>query len=312
LVGQEKVTSALHKQFTKGRKPQALLFYGASGTGKTTLARIVAYALQCGHQKTWGSPCEACWATTWAIHEINASESLGVQEAKEIAEQARYAPGYPSSYRVIILDEAQNISKQGQNLLLKPFEEPASTTMWIICTTEPKKIIPTLRRRCVDYALQPLDSEGVKSLLRSVAARVGVGNIQELKPLYLALREQEVTSPALVLMAVEKFTSGVPAAQAVAQTDVAFESLDVCRATASGNARKLATLLKAVKPEEARYMRASVAGYMRAILLNGNTVSPSVIKALEEITGPAPLEDALLLQWLTAKLMKVCVMRKGS
>lgn len=310
LIGQEKVAGALLKQFTKGRKPQALLFHGASGTGKTTLARIVAYSMQCSHAE-WGSPCEACWAQTWAIHEINASESLGVAEAKEIAEQARYAPAPPSRYRVIILDEAQQISKQGQNLLLKPFEEPASTTLWVICTTEPVKILSTLRRRCVDYALQPLSSDDVKRLLKSAAVRIGVP-IPELKPLYIALRDQEVTSPALILMSLEKFVSGIPALQAVVQTDVAAETIHICRAVVSGNTRELVKLLKMVKPEASRFVRASVTGYMRSVLLNGNSVSTSAVKALEELTGMAPLEDGLLLHWLTAKLMKICIMRKGS
>ena len=158
LIGQKKVVSAIRSQIKSGRIPHAWMFTGITGAGKTTIARILAVALQCHHQKNFGSPCKDCWSARkdFAIYEVNASELNGVEDIGKIAANSRFAQMPPSTKRVYILDEAQMLSKNAQNLLLKFFEDASSTTVWIICTTERQKIIKTLQSRCMAYAMVPL------------------------------------------------------------------------------------------------------------------------------------------------------------
>lgn len=122
VIGQKLVVEALRKQMTT-RPAHAIMFHGPPGTGKTSLSRIVAISLQCDHQQVWGDPCKECQEASFDIHEVNASEANGVEDAAQLVERARYRPTF-GKYRVLILSEAQRLTSQAQQLLLKPTEEP--------------------------------------------------------------------------------------------------------------------------------------------------------------------------------------------
>jgi hypothetical protein len=218
---------------------------------------------------------------------------------------ARYRPMPPSRYRVFILDECQNMSKNGQNLLLKPFEDTPEATVWIICTTEPNKILPALRSRCVSYCLKPLSYRDRELLLKRAASKAGVK--RDLGPLVEQVSENHVSSPRLLLMALEKYASGLGAEESVLSSDSAVDTLSICRAVTSGDITVLRKALLDVTPEQARWVQASVSGWLRGGLLKSQKVSKRSVTGIEELTGIAPLDNTLLLHWLTAKLCKVCM-----
>lgn len=310
MVGQSRLISAIRNQVARSI-PRAWMFVGPSGSGKTTLARIVAIALQCSHQTVWGEPCNDCCRRNqqgdYLTAEINASEISGVEDIGKLAEGSRYRPIPPSRYRVYILDEAQMLTANSQNLLLKHFEDTPATTVWIICTTVPNKILVTLRRRCVIYPIPPLSIMNREQLLHRAAKRIGL--TLPIDPLVEAANMAGVTSPGWLLMAVEKYASGLRPDEAVTTGEVGgADSRRVCAAMTRGDWTILKREYRKVLPEEVRWIRASAIGWMRENLFRESSPKRQrlLVQSLQELTTPAPLEDTLLYAWLLSATWKIC------
>lgn len=151
LVGQDAVCLILQALVFSNDIPPALLFGGPSGTGKTTAARILAAALNCENPKN-GDCCAVCSScveiqngSSISVHEIDAASNGGVDEIRSLKELAQF--GTTGHWRVILLDEAHAMSKQAFNALLKVLEEPPAKTIFVLLTTEPNKIMETVRSR---------------------------------------------------------------------------------------------------------------------------------------------------------------------
>jgi hypothetical protein len=304
MVGQKTLVDSIRKQMGE-RVPQAILLTGVTGGGKTTLARIIAIALQCPHQKLWGDPCEPCANASFSIHEINASDNNGVEELSRVAETARYAP-VAGKYRVFILDEVQRLSSASMGMLLKHTEEPVKSTVWIFCTTDPQKLLPTLRRRFVEYQVKGLGPNGIELLLKRGAASIKCD--KPLPPLIDQIRQQQVTSPALVLMALEKYASGFSPEESVVSGEANAETLAICKAVIGGRVQELSRLLQTVTAEQSRLVQASVAGYLRSCLFREGNLQKADRIALgmqELVDGRSPLDDKQLLNWVIGILWKV-------
>ncbi len=307
MVGQESVVRAIRNQMNK-RPPAAFLLHGSTGVGKTSLARILAVSLQCSHQKLWGDPCAECWSRwkDFCIHEVNASETNGVEEIGKVAELGRYRPSPPARKRVIILDEAQLMSNSAQNLLLKHFEEATSHTVWIICTTVPNKILATLKRRCMAYQLRGLSFEDRELLLKRAAKTAKI--TRPLSPLVEAAATAQVSSPALLLMALEKYSSGMSAEESVSGNEGSpINTLLVCKAVTEGSWKDVQKTLKDITPEDVRWVRTSVSGWLCGILKreSNRTRCDLLARSIALLTEPAPLEETLMLHWMWANLCRV-------
>lgn len=311
LVGQKNLTTAIRAQMRSKRRPRAWMFTGQSGGGKTTIARIVALSLQCEHQTpdTWGDPCEACWKqrSDYSILEINASEVSGVEEIGKIASDSKLRPMPPSKYRVYILDEAQLLTNNSQSLLLKPFEDKsADTTVWIICTTAPNKILPTLRRRCMTYAVQPLSLPSRELLLKRAAKKIGY--TKSLEPLFDEVHKASISSPALLLMVLEKFVAGLTPQAAVQGQEVSGDgSYAMLIAMSRGDWNGVKAQLQKTTADDARLIRGSAAGWLRGMLFKeSNPKRQAVISdCLLSLLGVAPLDDAALHTWLIAQMWQI-------
>lgn len=304
LFGHSEMVKAIRKQMAT-RPPQTWMFVGPSGTGKTTTARIMSVAYQCPHQKPgeWGNPCDECWRNrqSFTVHEINASDVSGVEELREVAEISRFAP-MNGSYRVIIIDEAQRISHAAQNLLLKPFEEPPASTVWIVCTTDPNKLLPTLRRRCTTYKLGTLGITAREEFLKRAAARIKFAAPME--PLFEQIHLMDIGAPAALLQALEKFAAGVPATDAVTGVETrGMEAIRICKAVTSGVWENVVPTLQDVTPDEVRLVAASVRGWMRGGMAQGILPDIAAPSILELCT--VPLEDSTSLHWLWATLYMI-------
>src|SRR6185503_7110560 len=179
LLGQEHVVRALTGAIRENKLHHAFLFCGPRGTGKTSTARILAKMVNCEHGPT-AEPCGEC-AQCVAIRdgahvdvvEIDAASHGGVDDARELREKAPTAP-MVGREKVYIIDEAQRLSREAFDALLKLFEEPPPGVRFVLATTEPHKMPATIVGRCQRFDFRRHTMEGLSELLQKVAASEGV------------------------------------------------------------------------------------------------------------------------------------------
>lgn len=190
VIGQEHVTDPLKAAIERGRINHAYLFSGPRGCGKTTSARILARCLNCAKGPT-PVPCGECPSCedlanggpgSLDVVEIDAASHNGVDDARDLRERAIYAPAR-DRYKVFILDEAHMVTSQGFNALLKIVEEPPPHIKFIFATTEPEKVIGTIRSRTHHYPFRLVPPEALGNYLEELCGREGVQVAKGVLPL---------------------------------------------------------------------------------------------------------------------------------
>jgi DNA polymerase-3 subunit gamma/tau len=181
VVGQEHVTEPLSIALDSGRINHAYLFSGPRGCGKTSSARILARSLNCLQGPT-SHPCGVCDSCTALapnapgsidVVELDAASHGGVDDTRELRDRAFYAPAQ-SRYRVFIVDEAHMVTTAGFNALLKIVEEPPEHLIFIFATTEPEKVLPTIRSRTHHYPFRLLPPRTMRALIGRICEQEGV------------------------------------------------------------------------------------------------------------------------------------------
>ncbi|HWT49862.1 MAG TPA: DNA polymerase III subunits gamma/tau [Mycobacterium sp.] len=181
VVGQEHVTEPLSIALEAGRINHAYLFSGPRGCGKTSSARILARSLNCAQGPT-ADPCGVCDSCialapnapgSIDVVELDAASHGGVDDTRELRDRAFYAPAQ-SRYRVFIVDEAHMVTTAGFNALLKIVEEPPEHLIFIFATTEPEKVLPTIRSRTHHYPFRLLPPRTMRALIGRICEQEGV------------------------------------------------------------------------------------------------------------------------------------------
>ncbi len=192
VVGQEHVTEPLSTALNSGRINHAYLFSGPRGCGKTSSARILARSLNCEQGPT-ATPCGVCDSCVALapngpgnvdVVELDAASHGGVDDTRELRDRAFYAPAQ-SRYRIFIVDEAHMVTTAGFNALLKIVEEPPEHLIFVFATTEPEKVLPTIRSRTHHYPFRLLAPKTMRTLIEKIVAAESVDVDDAVYPLVI-------------------------------------------------------------------------------------------------------------------------------
>ena len=193
VAGQEHIVKTLQNALATGKLAHAYLFAGPRGTGKTTMAKLLAKALNCdegiGHQC---NQCKNCKAIIEGTHpdvlELDAASNNGVDEIRELIDKVKYGT-ILGRYKVYIIDEVHMLSTGAFNALLKTLEEPPEHVIFILATTEPHKILPTILSRCQRYDFTKLSDKDIKARLKAVLEKEGVAYNDEAIDIIISLAD---------------------------------------------------------------------------------------------------------------------------
>src|SRR5216683_6632670 len=181
VIGQDHVTRTLKNALEQGRSAHGYIFSGHRGIGKTTVARILAMALNCrSSDKPVAEPCGVCESCTEIragnsvdVIEIDAATNRGIDEIRELREGTRYRPAR-DRFKSYILDEAHQITDAAFNALLKTLEEPPSHVVFMLATTQPEDIPQTIRSRCQHFSFRAMKFEAIMDQLREIVGKENI------------------------------------------------------------------------------------------------------------------------------------------
>jgi DNA polymerase-3 subunit gamma/tau len=314
LVGQEAIAATLTNALRTGRIAPAYLFSGPRGTGKTSSARILARSLNCiaGADPTPEpcGQCELCTAiaagTALDVIEIDAASNTGVDNIRELIERSRFAP-VQARWKVYVIDECHMLSTAAFNALLKTLEEPPPRVVFVLATTDPQRVLPTILSRCQRFDFRRIPLDALEGHLRWIASQEAIGITEEALNLVAqraqgGLRDAEslldqlsLLPPPIEAAAVWELLGAVPEQELLALVEAmaAAEPLAVVEASRG--------LLE--RGREPGAVLQGLAGLLRDLVLAGvapdrlelTAVSPALRPQLPELAHRLGKER--LLQW---------------
>jgi DNA polymerase III subunit gamma/tau len=241
VVGQEHVVRTLRNAVEQDKVHHAYLFVGSRGTGKTSMAKILAACLNCEHGPTV-TPCGVCEscvsiasATSMDVIEMDAASNNSVDDIRDLRERVAFSP-VSGRHKIYILDEAHMLSPQAWNAFLKTLEEPPPRTIFVLATTEAQKVLPTVVDRCHRFDFTRPTVEQITSVLRRVAGEEDIEVPAEALALLArhatgSFRDALGTLEQLVTYSGQTITTAdVLAVLGVADTDLLFSALDAIAA----------------------------------------------------------------------------------
>lgn len=283
VVGQDQVVTSL-KKVVADKRGKAFIFAGPSGTGKTTLARIVANAFA------------GEGASSANIIEIAAADHTGVDAMREITQRALTRAIGGSPVKAIILDEAHRLSSQAWDVLLKPIEEPPNHVYWFLSTTIPEKIPRTIQTRCLRFELRSVAEDTLLELLCKVADAEGMATPDDVLEV---ISEGSGGSPRQALTFLEACAAcnNRSEAQALIRAGTGSkEAVDLCRFIVKGRGAwpDAMRLVKAIEAD-AESIRIVVVNYLSVVLGNAksNDEALRLLQLLDAFEKPYNVSDKL-------------------
>jgi DNA polymerase-3 subunit gamma/tau len=254
VKGNETIIASLEGMLKKPETcPHVFLFHGASGCGKTTLGRILANRLGCVGAD---------------LREIDSADFRGIDIIREIRKNSQYKP-LQGAVRVWVMDEVHKMTSDAQNALLKILEDTPAHVYFILCTTDPQKLIAAIRGRCIEMQVKPLTDIQMKGLLRNIVREEG----EKLDPeIYTQIIQDSQGHPRNAIQILEQVLN-VPEEKRleVAQksAEIQSQSIELCRVLLKQGVKwkEVSTILAGLKDQEPEDIRRVVLGYCSAVLM---------------------------------------------
>jgi len=270
IVGNKEVVSTLENMLSDPEDaPQSFLLHGPTGCGKTTIGRIIAKRLGCKGND---------------LIELDTADFRGIDTIREVRKQSMYKP-VDGNTRMWIIDECHQLTKDAQNALLKMLEDTPKHTHFVLCTTEPQKLLPTIKGRCSQFQLKPLSDNEMFRLLRKVTHLEGERLEKEV---YNQIITDSFGYPRNAIQILEQVLKANPESRIKIAKQVAEEqsqSIALCRALVSGKSWKVVrSILSGLKDQDPESIRRHVLGYSQSVLLNGD--NEKVGRIMEEFIDP--------------------------
>lgn len=282
VIGQNDTVNSLKSLLKAKSRPHTYLFTGGPGTGKTTLARILAAEFDVAAAN---------------LIEIDAGSSGGIDDMREATAPLRYQGFGASPNKAVIIDEAHQLSKQAWTSLLKTIEEPPPHVYFFFCTTELGKVPENIRTRCAAYNLKPVRQDDLLDLIDQVCESEGLDVPKKIRGMVAGACNGSPRLALVMLAAVQDCEDDEEAATLLASPLENKEVIDLCRLMLDRKLtwKQVTTTLKAMPEMPAESIRIVIANYLAACAMGARTEDDAirVLDVLEPFAKPFPASDKL-------------------